>query len=168
MSCCVTPSRASMSSMAISHRSRLFSAFTMQYFSSLNLILLLRLMPAVSKYTIKEVIDAARYFAETSGRRVTLEYVLLKGENTSLEDARRLGKISRRGPFKLNLIPYNPGRDGGFETLGDAELQEFIQELLPYSPTITVRRSKGTDIFAACGQLWTQNLAPIKKPAEGT
>ncbi len=126
------------------------------------------LMPAVSKYSIKEVIDAARYFAETTGRRVTLEYVLLKGENTSLEDARRLGKISRQGPFKLNLIPYNAGRDGGFETLGDAELHEFIQELLPYSPTVTVRRSKGPDIFAACGQLWTESLAPIKKPAEGT
>jgi 23S rRNA (adenine2503-C2)-methyltransferase len=126
------------------------------------------LMPAVSRYAIEEVIDAARYFAEKSGRRVTLEYVLLRGENTSAEDARRLGKIARRGPFKINLIPYNPGRDGGFETLDEGELQSFIRELLPFSPTLTVRRSKGPDIFAACGQLWTQSLAPQKKPAEGT
>ncbi|UCH82846.1 MAG: 23S rRNA (adenine(2503)-C(2))-methyltransferase RlmN [Candidatus Latescibacterota bacterium] len=127
-----------------------------------------RLMPAVSKYPIKETIDAARYFAETSGRRVTLEYVLLRGENTSDEDARRLGKISRQGPFKLNLIPYNPGPEGEYETLDEDELQRFIQLLLPYAPTLTVRRSKGPDIFAACGQLWNQSLGYKKGPAEGT
>jgi 23S rRNA (adenine2503-C2)-methyltransferase len=127
-----------------------------------------RLMPIVSRYPINEILDAATYFAEKSGRRVTLEYVLLRGENTSVADARRLGKIARRGPFKINLIPYNPGRDGGYDTLNEDELQAFIQTLLPYSPTLTVRRSKGPDIFAACGQLWTQNLGPIKKPAKGT
>lgn len=126
------------------------------------------LMPAVSRYTIEEVIDAARYYAEKSGRRVTLEYVLLRGENTSAADARRLGKIARRGPFKINLIPYNACRDGGFGTLGEDEIEAFIRELLPYSPTVTVRRSKGPDIHAACGQLWTQSLSPQKKPAEGT
>ena len=118
------------------------------------------LMPAVSKYTIEEIIEAARYYADKIRRRVTLEYVLLRGENTSMADARRLGKIARRGSFKINLIPYNPGRDGGFETLDEDELQAFIRELLPYSPTVTVRRSKGPDIFAACGQLWTESLAP--------
>jgi len=127
-----------------------------------------RLMPAVSRYSIKEILEAAHYFAEKSGRRVTLEYVLLRGENTSTDDARRLGKIARRGPFKINLIPYNPGRDGGYETLSEEELQEFIQTLLPFSPTLTVRRSKGSDIFAACGQLWTRNLGHTKKPAKGT
>ncbi len=126
------------------------------------------LMPAVSRYTIDEIIDAARYYAEKSGRRVTLEYVLIRGENSSALDARRLGKIARRGPFKVNLIPYNPGRDGEFETVSEDELQEFIRELLPYSPTVTVRRSKGSDIHAACGQLWTRSLTAKKKPAEGT
>ena len=126
------------------------------------------LMPAVSRYTIAEVVEAARYYAEKSGRRVTLEYVLLRGENTSTEDARRLGKIARRGSFKINLIPYNPGREGEFEAQNEDELQAFIRELLPLSPTLTVRRSKGPDIFAACGQLWTESLAPQKKPAEGT
>jgi len=126
------------------------------------------LMPAVSRYTIAEVVDAARYYAEKSGRRVTLEYVLLRGENSSAEDARRLGKIARRGAFKINLIPYNPAREGGFEAQSEGELQAFIRELLPYSPTLTVRRSKGPDIFAACGQLWTESLTPQKKPAEGT
>jgi 23S rRNA (adenine2503-C2)-methyltransferase len=126
------------------------------------------LMPAVSRFTISEVVEAARYFAEKTGRRVTLEYVLLRGENSSAEDARRLGKIARRGSFKINLIPYNPGREGEFEAQNEDELQAFIRELLPFSPTLTVRRSKGPDIFAACGQLWTESLTPQKKPAEGT
>ena len=123
------------------------------------------LMPALSGYTVNELIDAARYFAEKSGRRVTLEYVLLKGLNTSADDAKRLGKLSRRGPFKVNLIPYNAGRDAVYETLSEEEIQEFIRGILPFSPTVTVRRSKGPDIDAACGQLWTKSLLSKKKPA---
>jgi 23S rRNA (adenine2503-C2)-methyltransferase len=147
------------------------------------------LMPAVSRYSIEEIIDAAGYYEKKSGRRVTLEYVLLCGENMSSADARRLGKIARRGPFKINLIPYNPGRAGEFEAPDEEDLQAFIRELLPYAPTVTVRRSKGPDIFAACGQLWTNSLggrgtraerrtaaprskpaalSPKKEPAEGT
>ncbi len=122
------------------------------------------LMPAVSSYTVTELIDAARYFAQKSGRRVTLEYVLLKGLNTSIADAKRLGKLSRKGPFKINLIPYNAGRDTAYETLSEDEIQEFIRDILPYAPTVTVRRSKGPDIDAACGQLWTKSLLSKKKP----
>lgn len=124
-----------------------------------------RLMPAVSSYTVTELIDAARYFAQKSGRRVTLEYVLLKGLNTSIADAKRLGKLARRGPFKINLIPYNAGRDTAYETLSEDEIQVFIRDILPYAPTVTVRRSKGPDIDAACGQLWTKSLLSRKKPA---
>jgi 23S rRNA (adenine2503-C2)-methyltransferase len=126
------------------------------------------LMPAVSHYPIADVLDAADYFSRKSGRRVTLEYVLLRGVNTSIDDARRLGKLSQRGRFKVNLIPYNPGRDAQFETIGEEEIQAFIKALLPYAPTVTVRRSKGPDIDAACGQLWTQTLAGKKKPAKET
>jgi 23S rRNA (adenine2503-C2)-methyltransferase len=122
------------------------------------------LMPAVSKYSIEEITEAAGYYAAKVGRKVTLEYVLLKGENTSSADAKRLGKIARRGGFKINLIPYNPGREGGFETLDEDGIERFIRELLPYSPTVTVRRSKGPDIFAACGQLWTESLGARAVP----
>jgi 23S rRNA (adenine2503-C2)-methyltransferase len=119
-----------------------------------------QLMPAVGKYSITELVDAALYFHAQSGRRVTLEYVLLKGVNTSDADAKRLGKIAARGPFKVvNLIPYNPGREAEFSTLSEDDIQRFIKILLPYVPTVTVRRSKGPDIDAACGQLWTETLA---------
>jgi 23S rRNA (adenine2503-C2)-methyltransferase len=127
------------------------------------------LMPAVGRYTIDELIDAALYFNSKSGRRITLEYVLLSGVNTSDDDARRLGKISRRGPFKVNLIPYNPGHDAEFAAISEGEIERFIRTLLPDAPTVTVRRSMGPDIQAACGQLWTETLAKAEKmPAKGT
>lgn len=127
-----------------------------------------RLMPAVSGHSIDELLEAAVYFHQKTRRRVTLEYVLLKGVNTSTADAGRLGRLSRRGPFKINLIPYNPGREDPFETISDEEIDRFIHSLLPYDPTVTVRRSRGPDIDAACGQLWTATLKGKRKPAKGT
>jgi len=123
------------------------------------------LMPRVSRYTIEELLEACRYFHAQTTRRVTLEYVMLPGANIGDEDARRLGRIVRSGAFKLNLIPYNPGRQSpaDFATVGEEEVQRFIQILLPDAPTVTVRRSRGPDIDAACGQLWTKEL-----PANGT
>lgn len=128
-----------------------------------------RLMPAVGRHSIDELIEAALYFNTSSGRRVTLEYVLLSGENTSDADAKRLGKIASRGPFKVNLIPYNPLREEEFSTISEVEIQRFIRTLLPYAPTVTVRRSMGPDIDAACGQLWTETIANKKeKPTKET
>jgi 23S rRNA (adenine2503-C2)-methyltransferase len=121
-----------------------------------------QLMPAVGKYSIADLVDAALHFHNETRRRVTLEYVLLKGLNTTDADAKRLGRIAARGPFKVNLIPYNSGRDEEFLKLSEDEIQHFIKILLPYAPAVTVRRSKGPDIDAACGQLWTETLAAEK------
>ncbi|MFQ5511996.1 MAG: 23S rRNA (adenine(2503)-C(2))-methyltransferase RlmN [Candidatus Krumholzibacteriia bacterium] len=125
-----------------------------------------QLMPAVSGHSIEEVLDAAAYFHNRSGRRVTLEYVLMRGVNDSRDDAVRLGRLVKGRPFKINVIPYNPGRDGRFEGVGEQDIDRFVGTLLPYAPTVTVRRSKGPDIDAACGQLWTRSLAREQGPAE--
>ena len=116
------------------------------------------LMPKASRFSIAELIDAARYFVRSGKRRVTLEYVLLKGRNTSDADAEQLGRIARGQPFKLNLIPYNPGRDAEFDRMDESDIDRFVSILLPVAPAVTVRRSRGVDIDAACGQLWTQNM----------
>jgi 23S rRNA (adenine2503-C2)-methyltransferase len=121
-----------------------------------------QLMPAVSRHPIKEVLAAAQYFHERTRRRVTIEYVMLRGINTMPEDAERLGRLVRGRPFKVNLIPYNAGHDSDYDTLPEEELQDFIRVLLPHAPTVTVRRSRGPDIDAACGQLWTATLARRK------
>jgi 23S rRNA (adenine2503-C2)-methyltransferase len=128
-----------------------------------------RIMPKASRFPIEELMDAARYFVSSGRRRVTLEYVMLKGINTSDDDADALARLTRGQPFKINLIPYNAGRLNEFETISEAEIQRFVRRLLPVAPAVTVRRSRGTDIDAACGQLWTKSLIDTKKgPAEGT
>jgi 23S rRNA (adenine2503-C2)-methyltransferase len=125
------------------------------------------LMPKASRHRIGELLDAARYFVSHRGRRATLEYVMLGGVNTSDEDALRLGRLSRRLPCKINLIPYNPGRTGRYRRASEREIQRFVKKLLPLAPAVTIRRSRGADIDAACGQLWTQGLGKKKYPAEG-
>lgn len=125
-----------------------------------------QLMPALAKYPIAEILDAARYYNAKTRRRVTLEYVLLRGVNTSRDDALALGALTRHGPFKINLIPFNAATE--FETVTEEEIDRFIKVLLPYAPAVTVRRSMGADIQAACGQLWTASSGGDKKvPAKG-
>jgi len=116
------------------------------------------IMPKASRFPISELLDAARYFVRSGRRRVTLEYVLLSGVNTTDADADALARLVHGQPFKVNLIPYNPGRSGGFEAIDEAGIDRFVQRLLPSAPAVTVRRSRGVDIDAACGQLWTQTL----------
>ncbi len=125
------------------------------------------LMPKASHFSIRELLDAARYFARNEGRRVTLEYVLIKGRNMDDADANQLGALAHEQPFKLNLIPYNPGRHDPFQRPTEPEIDRFVRRLLPVAPAVTVRRSRGVDIDAACGQLWTLYLMEKKKPAKG-
>ena len=126
------------------------------------------IMPKASCFSIAELLDAARYFVRSGRRRVTLEYVLLAGVNTGDEDADALAHLVRSQPFKLNLIPYNPGRSGGFAPTDEAQIDRFVGRLLPSAPAVTVRRSRGADIDAACGQLWTDNLGRSEGSAQAT
>jgi 23S rRNA (adenine2503-C2)-methyltransferase len=127
-----------------------------------------RLMPKASRFTIAELLDAARYFVRSGRRRVTLEYVLIPEFNMSDADADTLGRMTHRQPFKLNLIPYNPGRIDPFARPTEDEIDRFVARLLPVAPAVTVRRSRGVDIDAACGQLWNASLNEKKKPVKET
>jgi 23S rRNA (adenine2503-C2)-methyltransferase len=126
------------------------------------------LMPKASHFSIQELLDAARDFARSGRRRVTLEYVLIPGVNMDDDDAEELGRLSHRQPFKLNLIPYNPGRVDPLPRPTEEEIDRFVSRLLPVAPAVTVRRSRGVDIDAACGQLWNASLNEKKKPVKGT
>jgi 23S rRNA (adenine2503-C2)-methyltransferase len=127
-----------------------------------------RLMPKASRFTIDELLDAARYFVRAGRRRVTLEYVLIPGLNMNSADADRLGQLTHHQPFKLNLIPYNPGRVDPFQRPTEDEIDRFVSRLLPVAPAVTVRRSRGVDIDAACGQLWNASLQEKKRPVKET
>ncbi|HEX6790208.1 MAG TPA: 23S rRNA (adenine(2503)-C(2))-methyltransferase RlmN [Candidatus Krumholzibacteria bacterium] len=126
------------------------------------------LMPKASRFTIAELLDAARHFVRSGRRRVTLEYVLIPEFNMSDADADQLGHLSHAQPFKLNLIPYNPGRVDPYRRPTEEEIDRFVTRLLPVAPAVTVRRSRGVDIDAACGQLWNASLNEKKKPVKGT
>jgi 23S rRNA (adenine2503-C2)-methyltransferase len=80
----------------------------------------------------------------------------MRGVNDHPEDADRLGRLLGGGPFKINLIPFNPGAAGGLTRPDREAVDAFARRLYPQAPVVTVRWSMGPDISAACGQLHTE------------
>ena len=111
------------------------------------------LMPVNRRWPLAELLDAAREYGETVGRRVTLEYTLLGGVNDSMQDADRLADFACRLPSKVNLIPYNPVPGLPWKRPSPEAVEAFAERLYPRAPAVTVRRTMGDEIWAACGQL---------------
>jgi 23S rRNA (adenine2503-C2)-methyltransferase len=109
------------------------------------------IMPAA--YDIAPTLAASEEFASVRKTRVTLEYVLISGVNDTPDDARRLAELTSGKPFKINIIPFNEWDGCPYKTPAEESLERFVQILLPKAPAVTVRRSQGGDINAACGQL---------------
>jgi 23S rRNA (adenine2503-C2)-methyltransferase len=112
-----------------------------------------RLMPINRTYPLEALLEACRSFPLRPHRRITFEYILLKGVNDSVADARRLSRLLAPIKAKINLIPFNPHPGAEFERPSEATVQRFRQRLLDKHYTAIVRYSKGQDIGAACGQL---------------
>jgi 23S rRNA (adenine2503-C2)-methyltransferase len=110
------------------------------------------LLPIARSYGLDALLGAARRFAEESGSRVTFEYVLLAGVNDGEEDARALVRRLSPLPSKVNLIPFNPVNALPHRPPSEAAIDRFLARLAPHL-TVTVRRSAGRSIDAACGQL---------------
>ena len=100
--------------------------------------------------------DAVRHFHARTGRPVTYEYCMFAGANDSDADARALARVAGWAPSKVNLIMYNPVAGTGFAPSSEARLDAFIGVLVQKGVRVTVRRSRGQDIDAACGQLAVQ------------
>src|SRR5437899_2091335 len=115
-----------------------------------------RLMPVDKKWDIAALMDAVRRFPSRQGRRVTFEYVLLRDVNDSEEDAARLAALLRDLPVKVNLIPYNENPGLGFADPGAERVAAFRKALDARGITALVRKNRGRDIAAACGQLAVQ------------
>lgn len=114
-----------------------------------------QLVPINRRYPIAELIAACnRYLDGLSDKRVvTVEYTLIAGVNDQPEHARQLVKVLRRLPCKLNLIPFNPFPNSGYERPDEAAILAFKQIMLNAGILTTVRRTRGDDVDAACGQL---------------
>lgn len=113
-----------------------------------------RLMPINEKYPIEMLIKSARNFYKKTGNRLTFEYVLIGDTNDSIQDANQLIDLTSSFPCKVNLIPYNPRKESLYRPSSAAVKNRFYQQLQARHPyAVTLRRSRGGDISAACGQL---------------
>jgi 23S rRNA (adenine2503-C2)-methyltransferase len=113
-----------------------------------------QLMPINTKFPLKDVIDAAKVF----DRRVTFEYVMLGGVNDGIEQARELASLARECRAFVNLIPLHPGGSQGFVPTSGNEISRFARLLRDRDVEVAVRKSRGMDIAAACGQLRVERL----------
>jgi len=114
-----------------------------------------QLMPAAARWELSELLAALRAYPLERGRRITIEYVLLAGRNDSLDDARRLPRLLKGLPVKVNLIPFNADEEflPGLAAPDEARINAFAALLVDANLNVTVRWSKGREVAAACGQL---------------
>ncbi len=111
------------------------------------------LMPINKKINLEELRESVRYFYDKTSSRITYEYILFKDLNDSLEDAQKLAKFARASPCKINLIEYNSVDDLPYEKSSNRVTDDFIEYLEKQNIIVNLRKSKGKDISAACGQL---------------
>jgi 23S rRNA (adenine2503-C2)-methyltransferase len=115
-----------------------------------------RLMPGAAAYSLREVLAACRYHFEKTGRRLTFEYSLIAGINSSEQDADDLNKLLltlKEIPFHINLVPVNRIKGRDFVAPTPEQTFAFKNRLEKYRNNVTIRREKGSDINGACGQL---------------
>ena len=123
-----------------------------------------RIVPLNKTYPIAELLDACREYLEVSPRDfITFEYVMLQGVNDAPDHAKELARLLKKIPSKVNLIPFNAFTDSGFERSAMDRIKRFQQVLLDAGFIATIRRTRGDDIDAACGQLAGQVVNRMKK-----
>lgn len=123
-----------------------------------------RLVPASRRYRIAEIIDACARLPIKRRSRITFEYVVIAGVNDTAEDARRLVRLLSGVKSKVNLIPLNEAAGIPFRRPSDARVNAFAAILADHHLTVSVRKSRGRDIRAACGQLIVEG--PARSPGQ--
>ncbi len=112
-----------------------------------------RIMPVNKRYSINEVVESVRMYADTTGKKVLIEYILLKGINDSRDNAKELALLLDGGNFLVNLIPYNKADDDMFFRSDEEHITAFYDELKKQGMNVTRRKEFGSSLSAACGQL---------------
>lgn len=116
------------------------------------------LMPIANRYSLTEAIEACRYYAEQTGRRVTFEYALVAGVNDSKEDAAALERLLKPLNCHVNLIPVNPIKEREYRQSARTHIEAFKKHLEKNKINVTIRREMGRDIDGACGQLRRRHI----------
>ena len=112
-----------------------------------------RLMPVANKYSIKEILEACRYYFDKTGRRISFEYSLAAEVNDNLTEAWKLSKLLKGMNCHVNLIPVNPVKERNFRRSDRRAVEQFRDALIKKGIQTTIRREMGSDINGACGQL---------------
>ncbi len=116
-----------------------------------------RIMPINESNSLEALAEALRYFYSMTGSRVTFEYIVFNGFNDEIVDARELAEFCKNVPCKVNLIEYNPIDGEEFSNAPEDKLEAFRDFLEKRNIIVNIRRSRGKDIDAACGQLANKN-----------
>ncbi len=120
------------------------------------------IMPINETNSLDNLEEALNYFYEKTGSRVTFEYIVFKDFNDGIQDARELGDFCMKTTAKVNIIEYNPIDDGEFKQTTPERLDAFVKHLEGRGVIVNVRRSRGKDIDAACGQLVNKNKSTVQ------
>jgi 23S rRNA (adenine2503-C2)-methyltransferase len=115
-------------------------------------------MPVNRKYSLQQLMACCRSLPIPRRKRITFEYVLLRGVNDSMSDAAALCQLLRGIPCKVNVIPFNPHPGSSYQRPDDSQVEMFRQLLHTHGLQINIRRPRGNDIQAACGQLQGEAL----------
>jgi 23S rRNA (adenine2503-C2)-methyltransferase len=124
------------------------------------------IVPPTKKYSLQDIIDACKRFPLSKRRRIMFEYVMLAGVNDSDEDARKLVKVLAGVKAKVNLLPLNAAAGIPFERPSDERINTFAKILADRGLMVSVRKSRGRDIRAACGQLIVEGQSTRKSAAQ--
>ncbi|WP_373819223.1 bifunctional tRNA (adenosine(37)-C2)-methyltransferase TrmG/ribosomal RNA large subunit methyltransferase RlmN [Glaesserella sp.] len=127
------------------------------------------LVPINKKYNIKMLIDSVNKYLEVSNAnhgKVTIEYVMLNQVNDDVEHAHQLAEVLKNTPSKINLIPWNPFPEAPYAKSSNTRIDRFQKTLMEYGFTVTVRKTRGDDIDAACGQLAGDVIDRTKRTLE--
>jgi len=114
-------------------------------------------MPINKKFKIKDLIEQCKYYSSVVKEKITLEYVMLRGINDSVENAKQLIKLMAQFPCKVNLIEFNPWPGVQYLPTERKEMERFGKIIQDAGYVATIRRSRGQDILGACGQLRTES-----------
>ncbi len=116
-----------------------------------------KIIPLAESCDLDRLIEAVKYYAVRTATRVTFEYILFDGLNDTMDDAKALSRLVQGIPCKINLLAYNPVEGLDFKRPSDDKVDWFAHQLYPRAPAVMVRKSRGLDIGAACGQLAGQH-----------
>jgi 23S rRNA (adenine2503-C2)-methyltransferase len=116
-----------------------------------------QIMPINEQNSLESLKEALKYFYDKTGTRITLEYIVFKDFNDSVQDAAELANFAYTVPSKINLIEYNPIDDASFKKTTPERLKAFVDKLEERKVIVNIRKSRGKDIDAACGQLINKN-----------